>query len=270
MPLKVGVVIPAKDEERFLPRTLRALKAQSRPPDFIIVVDDGSKDRTAEIAEKSGALVIRLPDRGFRATGLPLVAGVINAGLRVARDEGVDFVMILGADHVLSRDYIKRLLRLMLKDPRLAVCSGVIVGEPIYPDMPRGSGRLIRASWFEKIGFRYPVWWGYESWLIFKALSMGMRVAVDPGAVSWVQRRTAWSPREMYEWGRGMRALGYHPVYALARCALALRRGPRALAYMLVGYLTPTEQYSDVRCFVRRYTASRLFGRFAHLLRLGA
>ncbi|MBL9114682.1 MAG: glycosyltransferase [Verrucomicrobiaceae bacterium] len=62
----VSVIIPARDEEKRLPRLLTSLKLEA--PAEILVVDDGSTDATAAIAESHGARVIRsepLPD-GWR------------------------------------------------------------------------------------------------------------------------------------------------------------------------------------------------------------
>jgi 4,4'-diaponeurosporenoate glycosyltransferase len=56
--IPVSIVIPARDEERNLPALLESLTSQTPPPEEIIVVDDGSTDRTAEIARAAGARVI--------------------------------------------------------------------------------------------------------------------------------------------------------------------------------------------------------------------
>ena len=67
-PQRVSVIIPARNEEHNLPNLLRSLAAQSVKPREIIVVDDGSTDRTAELARQLGASVIAsepLPD-GWR------------------------------------------------------------------------------------------------------------------------------------------------------------------------------------------------------------
>ena len=66
--MPVSVIIPARDEEQNLPVLLGSLNRQSPPPEEIIVVDDGSTDRTAELARAAGARVIAsepLPD-GWR------------------------------------------------------------------------------------------------------------------------------------------------------------------------------------------------------------
>lgn len=59
--MTVDVILPALDEERALPTLLAALPAGYRA----IVVDNGSTDRTADVAAAGGALVVREPRRGF-------------------------------------------------------------------------------------------------------------------------------------------------------------------------------------------------------------
>jgi 4,4'-diaponeurosporenoate glycosyltransferase len=64
----VSIIIPARNEEHNLPALLRSLASQQVKPRQIIVVDDGSTDRTAELARELGAIVIPslpLPD-GWR------------------------------------------------------------------------------------------------------------------------------------------------------------------------------------------------------------
>ncbi len=57
-PPTVSVIIPARNEEHNLPALLRSLAVQPGKPREIIVVDDGSADRTAKIAGEHGATVI--------------------------------------------------------------------------------------------------------------------------------------------------------------------------------------------------------------------
>jgi 4,4'-diaponeurosporenoate glycosyltransferase len=67
-PPAVSVIIPARNEEHNLPTLLRSLATQSVKPREILVLDDGSTDRTAEMARQLGAAVIAsqpLPD-GWR------------------------------------------------------------------------------------------------------------------------------------------------------------------------------------------------------------
>jgi glycosyltransferase involved in cell wall biosynthesis len=63
--LRVDVVIPALDEERALPHVLAAIpRARVRR---IVVCDNGSADRTAEVARAQGAEVVHEPRRGYGA-----------------------------------------------------------------------------------------------------------------------------------------------------------------------------------------------------------
>lgn len=256
--VKIGVVIPARNEEKRLPLTLKALLNQTVKPYKTIVIDDGSTDRTREIALEHGVDVISLPDRGYRAGGMPVLATTINKGLEALSKENLDYVMILGADHILFKDYIEKIVNRM-KNPRIVVAGGVILGDRYKARMPRGSGRLINAKWFHKIGFKYPPWWGFEAWLLFKAESMGYNYTVVKEAKSVVQRKTGVNPAQMYGWGKGMNALCYHPAYRIGRVIYSLRHGVKGAAYMLQGSLIErTSKYTDICSYVKRITAKRI------------
>ncbi len=91
----VAVVVPAKDEQDRLPRTLAA--ARTIPGvDLVVVVDDGSADATAEVARAAGAVVLRhARNRGKGAamsTGATWVAGAD------ARDGKQRVLLFLDAD----------------------------------------------------------------------------------------------------------------------------------------------------------------------------
>lgn len=54
------MIVPARDAEATLPRTLAALADQEGAPSFeVVVADDGSRDATAAIAERAGARLVR-------------------------------------------------------------------------------------------------------------------------------------------------------------------------------------------------------------------
>jgi len=57
------ILVPARDEEAVVGTTVARLR-KAFPAAEVIVADDGSRDRTAEVAEEAGAVVLRLPRRG--------------------------------------------------------------------------------------------------------------------------------------------------------------------------------------------------------------
>jgi glycosyltransferase involved in cell wall biosynthesis len=83
--LDVSVVIPAFNAERSVGRVVEALRAQEPTPAEIVVVDDGSSDRTGEIAEAAGARVVRNHPPRF-------AGGARNAGWREATRPVVVFL----------------------------------------------------------------------------------------------------------------------------------------------------------------------------------
>jgi glycosyltransferase involved in cell wall biosynthesis len=96
----VSVCIAAYDEERHIGRLLDSLAQQTCAPLEVIVADDGSRDRTAEIAAGKGASVLRLAHRG------PALAR--NAAAREARGE---ILVFLDADMACPRRFLERLVR---------------------------------------------------------------------------------------------------------------------------------------------------------------
>ncbi|MGH2349804.1 MAG: glycosyltransferase family 2 protein [bacterium] len=83
-PLPVSVIIAAYDAQQFISETLASVRAQTARPAEIIVVDDGSSDQTACIAESFGATVLR------NRHGGPALAR--NTGIRAASCEWVAFL----------------------------------------------------------------------------------------------------------------------------------------------------------------------------------
>lgn len=77
----VVAVLVLHDGEAYLPRCLRALRAQTRSPDYVVAVDVGSRDRSAQLLAASGVAdqTVTLPrDAGF--------ATAVHAGVDAARE----------------------------------------------------------------------------------------------------------------------------------------------------------------------------------------
>jgi glycosyltransferase involved in cell wall biosynthesis len=110
---RVSVIVPAYNAGATLDHCLAALRAQSRPPDEIIVVDDGSTDDTPEVARCHGARVIRQANAG--------PAAARNAGAREARG---DLLLFTDADCAPAPDWVERLVA-PFADSAVAGAKGV-------------------------------------------------------------------------------------------------------------------------------------------------
>lgn len=71
---RVAVIIPAFNEEESIGRVLDALPAELGAD--VVVVDNGSSDRTAEVAAEHGARIVREPRRGYGAACLAGIAAL--------------------------------------------------------------------------------------------------------------------------------------------------------------------------------------------------
>ena len=94
--LDVVVIIPALNEEEALPKVLRDLPRVGK----VVVVDNGSSDRTADVAIANGAAVVREPVRGYGSAclrGLSAVDSLTN--LRELSPRVVAFVDADYGDH---------------------------------------------------------------------------------------------------------------------------------------------------------------------------
>ena len=87
--MRVDVIIPALDEERALPRVLAEIP---RPPvRRVVVADNGSRDRTAQVAREGGAEVVHEPARGYGRACLRAIAHLAG--------DPPDVVVFLDGDH---------------------------------------------------------------------------------------------------------------------------------------------------------------------------
>jgi len=120
--MKVWIVMPAHDEERTIGGVLDSLKREGWRQ--IIVVDDGSTDRTANIARAKGAVVVA----HRRNMGL---GAALRTGLVTARKKGADCAVTFDADGQHDPKSVRRLVS-ALKGKDLVIGVRMHVGIPLY------------------------------------------------------------------------------------------------------------------------------------------
>lgn len=123
----VSVIVPAFDAEAFLHEALQSVAAQTYHPVEVIVVDDGSADRTSEIARTHDVCLLRQPHRG--------AAKARNTGLAASKG---DFWTIFDADDVMPPERLTRQVAHLEEHPDLGMVLGlteafVTPGEPRPP-----------------------------------------------------------------------------------------------------------------------------------------
>ena len=205
----VAVLIPAYNEEKVIVQTVRAALASSYRDIRVIVIDDGSTDRTLEVARTAFAaeeargrvLILTKPNSGK--------ADALNYGLEHLRNEEI-FVGI-DADTVIARDAIAHLVPRFLNPKVGAVAGNAKVGNRVN-------------LWTRWQALEYITSQNFER----RALNVLGAVSVVPGAIG------AWRTSAVREAG------GYHTDTVAEDADLTmnlLRRGYRveyedlALAY---------------------------------------
>jgi len=114
--VKYSVVIPAFNSERTIGRAIKSVLGQTLAASEILMVDDGSIDKTADIA--------RLQSHG-KAT---IIRHAVQSGAGAARNTGVahsksDWIAFLDADDWWEPNKMQCQLDILLKNPRWVVCA---------------------------------------------------------------------------------------------------------------------------------------------------
>ena len=212
--INYDVLIPARDEEENIKKTLEGITNQTIKPNSIIVVNDNSKDKTEKIAISYGAKVINFPYEHKN--------WVISGELGILFSFGMNFFnkdnsyfMILGADHILPENYIEEIIKNMEKDD-VDMASGTIENE--ITESPRGSGRIFTKKAMDCIEWKYQSSWGYETYALLKIQSEGMKASVYP-ITTKTQRPTGtnYNIKKFYHMGFSYKALGYTSFYGIGR-----------------------------------------------------
>lgn len=109
----ISVIIPAFNEEKFLPRCLESLKNQKFKDFEIIVVDNNSTNKTAEIAKKFNVILVSEKNQG--------VAYARNKGAEIAKGE---ILVFTDADTIFPEDWLLKIKEAFEKDKELVAFGG--------------------------------------------------------------------------------------------------------------------------------------------------
>jgi glycosyltransferase involved in cell wall biosynthesis len=184
----VSVIIPVRNGERFLKEALTSARSQTIPPAEIIVVDDGSNDRSAEIAQSEpGITYLRQAALGQAAAR--------NAGVEKA---SMPLLAFLDADDLWPAQKLAWQIESLVLDPKLDAVFGhaiqfrernlagdpIALGAPLAACMP--GGLLIRRAAFLRVGGYATSWRAGEvlDWYA-RADDLRIRMATIPQVVLW-------------------------------------------------------------------------------------
>lgn len=145
----ITVVIPLYNKEREIEGTLRSVLAQTPLPDEILVVDDGSTDRSAEVV------------RGVASPRVRLITQP-NAGVSAARNRGIaeargEYIALLDADDQWEPGFLAEIVAMIDEFPGCGLyCTGfrVVGDDGAYP-APGLQQRGVVENFFRDSAHRY-------------------------------------------------------------------------------------------------------------------
>ena len=195
--MKIGVVIPARDEELNIGAVVQSLlglrtASRERLVDEIVVCDNGSTDDTATVARQAGARVTDEPEPGY---GIACLAGIralrsVDAVLFVDGDQSCDVrqsnelldAIAAGADLAIGSRVLGNMERGALSIPQLA--GNRVAGLLIrvlwdYRITDLGPFRAIRTDSLKRIEMRDKAY-GWTVEMQVKAIQHGLRIVEVP------------------------------------------------------------------------------------------
>ena len=256
--MKVAAVVPHWNRRDLLQTLLANLGGQTRAFDEVIVVDNGSSDDSAAVAERAGARVVRLErNLGF--------AAAVNRGIEASR---ADWIAILNNDVALSPDWLTALLAAAEKEDAWfatgktlsandrnqidgtfdAISRGACAyrcgsGKPDAPvwNQPRRirmapmTAALFRRRLFEEIGSLDE---GFESYL--EDVDFGIRCAIHdrwgvyvPAATAYHQGSSTWGQWNKYS----VRLISRNQLLLTAKYFRGLSGWPIVAGQLLWGFV---------------------------------
>jgi glycosyltransferase involved in cell wall biosynthesis len=249
------LITSARNEERFITKTLDSMVAQTVLPERWVIVDDGSTDHTAEIVESYAErhpwieLVRRVRDRDRHFASK---AHAVNTGLERANSLQFEILGNLDADVSFGPDYMEFLMQRFSEDPDLGVAGTPFTQEGHYDSSKdsfegenyvAGPCQLFRRECFQEIGGYVPNRAGGLDWIaVMTARMMGWKVRAFPEKRFHHHRPLGTAGRgdlrALFSYGEKDYYLGGSPVWQLFRVAYRMAKKPVLLGglALLSGY----------------------------------
>ena len=232
------IVIPAHNEEAFIQLTLDSLASQTILPKKVVVVNDHSSDKTAEIvaAFSNKNPWVSLVNKTSEAIHLPgsKVIQAFHKGFETL-DENYDVMVKLDADLILPAHYFETILRIFESDPNVGMAGGFayieksgdwILENLTDKDHIRGAFKAYRKACFLQIGNLKPAMgWDTVDELLSKFY--GWKVVTDASLKVKHLKPTGanYNKTARYKQGEAFYSLGYgFWITAIASAKLALMK----------------------------------------------
>ncbi len=254
--IRYVLITPARNEERFVEKTIQSVTSQTFLPSKWVIVNDGSTDSTASIvgrylAQYDWMELVNLPahrDRSFAAK-----VHAFNAGFERVKDLEYEVIGNLDSDLSFDADYFEFLLTKFEEDSSLGV-AGTIFREEGYSSAidsfeghthVAGGCQLFRRRCFEEIGGYIPNRAGGIDWIaVTTARMMGWTTRSFREKSFFHYRSLGTAERSLlastFSYGEKDYYLGGHPLWELFRVAYRATKKPYLLggAALYSGYLS--------------------------------
>ena len=273
------IVIPAHNEEAFIALTLDSLLSQTVLPKKVVIVNDNSTDKTAEIvtAYAKQNPFITLVNKTSSAIHLPgsKVIQAFHKGFETL-DENYDVIVKLDADLILPNNYFETILNIFKKDSTIGMAGGFAYieknGEWILENLTdkdhiRGAFKAYRKECFQQIGNLKPAMgWDTVDELLSKFY--GWKVVTDASLIVKHLKPTGanYNKTARYKQGEAFYTLGYgFTITSIASAKLALmKKKPLLFLDYIKGFWkakaakTPLLVTTEQAKFIRNYRLKKM------------
>jgi poly-beta-1,6-N-acetyl-D-glucosamine synthase len=259
---KYVLITPARNEEAFIEKTITSVINQTVRPQKWVIINDGSTDRTGDIARQYAQTVdfIDLIDvTGDNQRNFGSKSRAVNYAYDQVRQLDFDFVGNLDADVSFDPDYYKNILTIMSENPQLGLAGGArydykdgtFVRVKTASNSVGGPFQLFRRECFEKIGgYKVLPHGGIDAVAEITARMYGWEVKMFPDYHVYHHRATGRANRSVlsayFHLGIREYVIGYHPLFEVVRTIKRLNMKP-----YLLGSFAALAGYTSA--LVRRY-----------------